>query len=288
MSNEIALPTQGSCRLQRLATRGADGAFSLTYVQHDARQFAPHFFANYAVGVVESGACRLTTPHGSWVVTPGSTLVFAPDEPHWAHVVSADPYTYRMAYLSDDCARSLGVWRGERGTAASHAFVPVLNASTFSTTFSAAHRDILEDPDRTSAERRLLSCTRTVLREAIGAATRTHATRDLFLVETAKALLESHIGRRIALDLVASACGVTPFHLIRVFRRVTGLSPYAYLIVLRVNEARRLLDGGASVSDAVYSCGFSDQSHLTRIFKRTIGMPPGLYLRSSAAAAARN
>jgi AraC-like DNA-binding protein len=106
--------------------------------------------------------------------------------------------------------------------------------------------------------------------------------RDLTLAQAAHGILTAHIGRRVSLDRVAESCGVTTFHLIRVFRRVTGFSPYAYLMVLRVNEARRLLDAGASISDAVHSCGFSDQSHLTRVFKRTLGLPPGQYVRAIA------
>lgn len=278
---ESGMSPRPTCRLQSVRVAGGDGAFALTQVRHEARRFAPHFFTTYAVGVVESGACRLTTPRGSWVASPGSVVVFAPNEAHAAQVISDEPYAYRMAYLSDDCSRALGVRCRTRDDGALNQMVPVLHASTHSPRFRAAHRAVLDDPASASAEGELLSCVRSMFSESTAIAEGTTAHRDRSLVETAKALLTAHIGRRVALEQVADCCGVTPFHLIRVFRRVTGLSPYAYLIVLRVNEARRMLDGGATVSDAVYACCFSDQSHLTRIFKRTLGMPPGLYLRST-------
>jgi AraC-like DNA-binding protein len=63
--------------------------------------------------------------------------------------------------------------------------------------------------------------------------------------------------------------------MIRAFGRVMGVPPYAYFTVLRLNRARHLLHGDASVSVVAQECGFSDQSHLTRAFKRAMGMPPG-------------
>ncbi len=270
------------CRLKTVRVNGGHGAFNLTQVAHTTRRFAPHFFTTYAFGVVESGTCCVMTPRGSWMAGPGSLLTFSPRELHWAHVVSDEPYSYRMAYFSDDCMRALEV--GAAGDDhAPNDLVPVTDPSALSPAFLTAHRDVSDDPDAIEASARLLSCTRGLIRAAAGPPPRTCATKDLTLVDTAKAFLTAHIGRRVCLDSVADTCGVTAFQLIRVFRRVTGLSPYAYLIVLRVNEARRMLDAGAKVSDVVYDCCFSDQSHLTRVFKRTLGMPPGLYLRASRA-----
>ena len=73
---------------------------------------------------------------------------------------------------------------------------------------------------------------------------------------------------------------MSPYHLIRVFRRAVGVTPYAYLVQLRVNRAQAMLCQGLSVSDGAYSCGFSDQAHLTRTFKKSVGVPPGRYVRS--------
>lgn len=268
------------CRLESVRAESADGAFRLTQVEHVARRFAPHFFTTYAVGVVESGACCIETPRGSWVAGPGSFLAFSPRELHRAHVLSDEPYAYRMAYLSAECMGALGVGTRDARGGGLVDLIPVTEPSALSQAFAQAHREVIGDPGAPNQAGQLMRCTRALIAAAVAPAPLRHSARDLTLVETAKAFLAAHIGRPVCLTGVADACGVNEFHLIRVFRRVTGLTPYSYLIVLRVNEARRLLDDGATVSDAVYACRFSDQSHLTRIFKRTIGIPPGLYLRS--------
>jgi AraC-like DNA-binding protein len=72
---------------------------------------------------------------------------------------------------------------------------------------------------------------------------------------------------------------LSPFHMIRVFSRTMGISPYAYLDQLRVLRGQALLSKGWSISHAAYAAGFSDQSHFTRHFKRVLGLTPGLYVR---------
>ena len=109
---------------------------------------------------------------------------------------------------------------------------------------------------------------------------------DVEIVERARRYLCTRFGERVRLAAVAARCGVSEFHLIRIFRRAVGVTPYAYLVQLRVNRAQAMLCRGAAVADVAYSCGFSDQSHLTRTFRKAIGMPPGAYVRSMRRSAA--
>ncbi|MFJ5369721.1 helix-turn-helix transcriptional regulator, partial [Bosea sp. CER48] len=52
-------------------------------------------------------------------------------------------------------------------------------------------------------------------------------------------------------------------------------SPYNYLVMRRLDRARRMLAQSASLVDVAFACGFSDQSHLTRQFRRAYGVTPG-------------
>jgi AraC-like DNA-binding protein len=73
---------------------------------------------------------------------------------------------------------------------------------------------------------------------------------------------------------------LSPYHVIRIFRKATGLPPYTYFEQLRIERAIDLLRRGVPISDVAVMTGFSDQSHLTRRFKRVVGVPPGKYARS--------
>lgn len=77
------------------------------------------------------------------------------------------------------------------------------------------------------------------------------------------------------IDFYAKMCGVSKSRFIHVFKSTTGLSPYSYLICLRLNRAAELLLSSAlSVSEIAYEVGFDDPFNFSKIFKRHYGVSP--------------
>jgi AraC family transcriptional regulator len=96
-------------------------------------------------------------------------------------------------------------------------------------------------------------------------------------VGDAIAFIQDHYAEPIALDDIAAAAHLSPYHLARLFKQATGHTPHQYLIQMRVNSARALLTSGAgqrSLAEVAAAVGFADQSHLTRHFKRQFGITP--------------
>lgn len=67
------------------------------------------------------------------------------------------------------------------------------------------------------------------------------------------------------------------FQLIRAFRRVTGLTPHAWHMDQRIQQARRELRGGQPLATLAHALGFADQSHFQRVFKAHTATTPGHY-----------
>lgn len=63
----------------------------------------------------------------------------------------------------------------------------------------------------------------------------------------------------------------------RKFKSVTGLSPMIYLRILRLENAKKLIKSGSSVSDTAVNCGFSDAGYFSRCFKKHFGISPTEY-----------
>jgi AraC-like DNA-binding protein len=99
-------------------------------------------------------------------------------------------------------------------------------------------------------------------------------------VRLARDYIQSHFQDAISLHELASASHLSPFHLIRVFQRETGLPPHTYLTQARVERARALILRGQNLASVAAETGFADQSHLTRHFKRILGITPGQYRNS--------
>jgi len=79
---------------------------------------------------------------------------------------------------------------------------------------------------------------------------------------------------------VAKAVGISPFHFIRQFESVFGLTPHQFRIQSRLDEARRLLARGEhSVTDVCMEVGFSSLGSFSDLFTRRTGSTPSAYRR---------
>jgi AraC family transcriptional regulator len=93
--------------------------------------------------------------------------------------------------------------------------------------------------------------------------------------------VEANLETDIRLEMMAGICGRSTEYFVRVFKATAGVSPYQYVLNLRIERAKALLSvEGASIADVALQCGFSHQEHLTRMFRRFTGVTPGRY-RSS-------
>lgn len=87
--------------------------------------------------------------------------------------------------------------------------------------------------------------------------------------------IAQHAHEPVNLDLAAKAAGVSPFHFLRLFARVLGVTPHQYLIRSRLRRAARLLaDGVDSITEVAFDSGFADLSNFVRTFHRAAGIPP--------------
>jgi AraC-like DNA-binding protein len=255
------------------------GRFDALWADHFAMPYPPHFHDTWAIGVVEAGLLQLRTARGEWVGGPGTILAFAPGEIHSAATLSATGYRYRMVYPSSELIR--GISAANPVDAIERPFqVPVFTDHQLAGQLATAHQPLIEGQWDTKAESDLVAALRSLWRNYRTTSTESHDVQDLHAVERARDYIGSRFAKQVRLASIAAECGLSAFQLIRVFQRVLGVSPYAYLVQLRVNRARDMLHQGVGVSEVAYSCGFSDQSHLTRVFKKAIGVPPGTYQRA--------
>jgi AraC-like DNA-binding protein len=100
-------------------------------------------------------------------------------------------------------------------------------------------------------------------------------------VETAL-WIDAHSQHAIELEDTAAQAGVSPFHFLRLFSSVLGVTPHQYLVRSRLRHAARLLaDDDKAVTDIAYDVGFGDLSNFTRTFHRAAGVSPLKFRQAS-------
>jgi AraC-like DNA-binding protein len=94
--------------------------------------------------------------------------------------------------------------------------------------------------------------------------------------------IERHPDAPLDLQSLAQESRLSPYHFLRAFSRLTGLTPHQYVLRTRLREAAlRLADSGsaeiAKILDIALDCGFGDVSNFNRAFRAEFGVNPRAY-----------
>jgi AraC-like DNA-binding protein len=90
--------------------------------------------------------------------------------------------------------------------------------------------------------------------------------------------IEANSHRQINLDATANQASISPFHFLRLFANVLGVTPHQYLVRSRLRQAARLLaDEDIAITDIAYDVGFADLSNFVRTFHRAAGLSPSAF-----------
>lgn len=242
--------------------------------------YEPHRHDTYAIGVTIEDVQTFRYRGVSWHSLPGEVVVLHPDEIHDGGAGTAHGLRYRMLYL--DPARLL-----EAG--GSHAGLPFVPAGVVADArLGAIVASLLADLDN-EMEDIALDDRMMLLADALAlhaGQERAHAgtiARDA--IARCCAYLTEHHEAGIGSADLERVSGLDRFTLARQFRRALGTSPHRYLVMRRLDRAKRLIGEGQGLADAAISSGFVDQSHMNRHFKKAFGMTPGRWATLSRSAA---
>ncbi len=106
------------------------------------------------------------------------------------------------------------------------------------------------------------------------------SSEKLQIVSRAKQYIQSSVQKKIMLQDVADAAFVSAGYLSSLFKQITGQNVVDYINECKVEEAKRLMEGGMSrVSEMALALCFENIYYFSKVFKRVQGIPPTHYLR---------
>ena len=90
--------------------------------------------------------------------------------------------------------------------------------------------------------------------------------------------LETRIGERHSVVEIARMAGISPYHFLRTFKQVTGVTPHQWLLRARLRTAaQRLIASRERITDIALDVGFEDLSNFVRSFRAEFGVSPRGY-----------
>ncbi len=104
---------------------------------------------------------------------------------------------------------------------------------------------------------------------------------DSFLfssIKNALRYIHANSHRKISLDQLSEASGLSKYYLAREFHRITGFTVIAYINHLRCEKAKRMIvENKMSIASIARECGFQNASYFTRSFLASVGTLPSHY-----------
>lgn len=233
----------------------------------------------HCIAVVRSGSFRYRSTQGSAVLAPGSLLLgnrgacFECGHEHAAGDRCL-AFQFEPAWLEGIVAAVPGA----RQTGFARAHLPALA----SLAGIVAEAEIAaSEPERLEESAlRLAGAVASVLSGTKpGIATPT--ARDQRRITRALRHIEAHCEEALSIDMLARQAAMSPYHFLRTFRALVGMTPHQYVLRTRLHRAALLLRRtDQPVAGIAFDCGFGDLSTFNRRFKRVMGASPGDYRRA--------
>jgi YesN/AraC family two-component response regulator len=90
--------------------------------------------------------------------------------------------------------------------------------------------------------------------------------------------LEGHLSERLTLDKMAKDMVISPSYLEEIFREFMGITPFEYLVKVRLNKALVLMrNPGLTIAEISYQVGYEDPLYFSKLFKKFTGYSPRNY-----------
>ena len=275
-SEALAIRPLGDGERTRLFSAARFDGLDCLAATFRSHAYAPHCHDSYVVGVIEAGCETFRVRGVRHYARPGQVAFVNPLDIHDGEPYGAG-YRYRMTYPGVDLMREVAGSLAGRESGATPVFPePLVEDGEGAALFAAAHRGLEQGGDALAGEEMLLSfyarCLARHARWTVGA-----LGREAGPVALARQVFEERFDEDLSLADLSRLTGLPRHHLIRAFRRETGLTPHAFLVDVRVRRARDRLRRGEAPGAVAAATGFCDQAHLTRAFKARYGVTPGAF-----------
>lgn len=244
--------------------------------------FDLHRHDTYAIGVTLHGVQTFRYLGAARHSLPGQIIVLHPDELHDGGAGTEDGLRYRMLYLEPslmlDCLGGASLPFVRDGVVADAAFCATL---------LSALGPLEQELDELFVDDFLTQLMQSLIRHG-GQSAKPMSRTAWRAAALARDYLTENLNRPVRSGELEAVTGLDRYALSRHFRAAFSTSPHRFLVMRRLQRARRMIAAGEPLAQIAVEAGFSDQSHFIRQFKKAFGMTPGRWsslIQGSAAAA---
>ncbi len=237
----------------------------------------------YAIGMMESGGAYCLGAQKSYsLVSPGQVALINPSQVHSGVPVPGKRISYRMIYFEMQLMATAAAEVGRQPQVLPEFPCLVVGDPLLWRRLQRLCRVFQGPGGRLEKESAIMDAMAHLVPFYGNVTSKQSLCRSTGCsIRNAKEFLSENLERKIALEDVARAAGLSRYHFLRVFKRATGLPPHLFRTLRRIDRAKQLLCTGLPPAHTALAVGFSDQSHFSNTFRKYTGATPGQYLADS-------
>ncbi len=246
------------------------------YSTGSKREYKLHMHSTFSVGALDSGQVEYKVEGQSSTLNVDSLALINPEALHSCNAITEEGRSYYMLYLDVSWCTQVqqSLWNIDT-------FVPVqqirLDDSSLYRQYCQAMQLVMGKETHLMAKEQLLV-------DLLSAVFRKSCTEQACVksvpdenIEELKNLLSTSLKDDLTLVEFSEKLNVNPYTFLRRFKKATGITPHAYRMNCRIEQAKSYLQRGMDITETALECGFFDQSHLHRHFKAITTVTPKEY-----------
>lgn len=241
------------------------------------------------IAAVTQGTFQYRTGQGSAVLAPGALLLG--NDRHCfqcGHEHAAGDRCLSFHFTREFLETIVAAVPGARRAVFSVPHVPPMPALIPVLAAAEAAREDGDPAEFPEIALRIAGAAAATLAESKGSK-RAPSRRDERRISAALRRIETAAHDQLAIADLAREAAMSPYHFLRTFRAVVGLTPHQFVLRTRLQRAAvRLRASHEPISAIAFDAGFNDLSTFNRRFRRVIGLSPGAYRQTPYRCALRS
>lgn len=239
------------------------------------QKFPNHFHQYYVIGFIEKGCRHLSCRNQEYSIHEGDMVIFNPNENHTCEQIDQKTLDYRCLNIKEDVMER--IMFDITGDSRLPQFkLNIVQDNELVSLLQELHQMIMEERSEFEKEEIFLLLMEQLIQKYSEPISIAFAP-DEDEINKVVSYMERHYEECISLSKLSEISGLNKYVLVRTFTKKRGITPYQYLVTIRINKAKEMLENGDLPLQAAMQTGFTDQSHFTKFFKKLIGLTPGQY-----------
>ena len=236
--------------------------------------FGKHNHSGYTLALVDNGAQRFYRSGAQHFAPTGSVILINAEQIHDCRKACDGIASYRSLYPTPELYNNI---MGSQQSLSPFFKQAVINDKTIAQLMHSTFTALEQSDSLLLKQSMLIELFSHLCQRSGNVSFKSNELSAKTRISSATNWLLENLYKDMSVSELAAKANMSSFQFIRQFKQHVGLTPHAFQIQHRLNNAKALIRKGLSITEVATTVGFYDQSHFNRHFKRNMGITPNQY-----------